>query len=133
MRTFVENLVENLRREILLLLLAPAHQLVDRASRVATALEDFAHLRGNRKLDAMLPTELNRRASRSDALGDHAGARDNVRDRATARQLDPDVAVAAEVARAGQHEVPEPGQPGERVALRARGPPPAAQFPPVHA
>ena len=60
----------------------------------------------------MLPTEFNRRTSRSNSFGDHARARDNVRDRTTVRQLDPDTPIATEVARAGQHEVPEPSQPG---------------------
>ena len=55
----------------------------------------------------------------SHALRDHPHAREHLRERSPARQFDADVAIPAQVARARQHEIPEPAQP------RKRFPPPA--------
>ena len=58
---------------------------------------------------------------RAHTLSHHLHARQDVVQGTTVGQLDADVTVAAERAVAGEHEIAEPGQPGERVAAGTCG------------
>ena len=58
---------------------------------------------------------------RAHALGHHPHAAENFVQRTAAAELDPDLAVAAQIPGAGQHQVAEAAQAGERVAPPAFG------------
>ena len=90
-------------------------------ARGRAALEDGGHLRGERQLDAVARAERQRGAGRAHPLGHHSRLREDLGQRAAAAELDADAAVAAQVAGAGQHEIAEAAQAGERVAPAAFG------------
>ena len=101
------------------------HQLLDGARGAAIAGEHFSHLRRDRQLDAVLSAERERRRRRLHPFGHHLHAGDDFGNRPAVRQLDADVPIAAERPCAGQDEVAEPAQAGERLAApadRARQP-----------
>src|SRR5882672_2896766 len=98
--------------------LRPQHQIVQRRARVLASREQFRYLGRNRQLDAVARRQFQRRIGRAHAFRDHLHARQHVRQRAAARQLETDVTIAAQAARARQHEIAEPGEAGERLALR---------------
>ena len=63
--------------------------------------------------------EIARDARGADALGDVPEAAEDLRQRLAARERQADLAVARQIAGAGQHEIAEPGQPGERQRVAA--------------
>ena len=99
---------------------APQHQRVERLRTSMRPASTSAIWVGDRQLDAVARAERERRARRAHALGDHLHAGEDVVQRPAARELDPDVAVAAQIAGAGQHEIAEAAQARERFALAAR-------------
>src|SRR5687768_17120203 len=88
--------------------LRPQHQLFERGARVLAAGEQLRDLGGNRQLDAVTRRKGERGVGRPHTLSHHLHAREDVLQGAAARQLDADMAVPAERAGAGQHEIAEP-------------------------
>ena len=88
------------------------------------AVEHLGHLRRDRQLDAVARAERERGAGRLHAFGDHLHAGEDLGERPAARQLDADVPVAAQRARAGQHEIAQAAQarPASRGGRRPRTP-----------
>ena len=74
---------------------------------------------GDRQLDAVSGAELERGLRRAHAFGDHALPAQHVVERAAAPELDADLTVAAAMAGAGEHEIAEPAQAGQRVGAAA--------------
>ena len=73
--------------------------------------------------------ERQRRLGGLHAFGDHLGARKNLLQRLAARQRDPDLPVAAEIAGARQHQIAEPREARTAFRVVRPGRPPAARAP----
>src|SRR5881296_561859 len=82
--------------------------------------EHRAHFPADRHRDAGAAGESQRRGHGAHALRDHRGCRLDLAESAASRDPAPEGAVAAERARAGQHEVAQTGQPEERGWLGAQ-------------
>ncbi len=100
-------------------LLRPQHQLGEGGLRRADAVDHGLHLLGDGQLDAVARAEIERGLGGAQPLGDHALPAQDVLERAAAAELDADLAVAAAMAGAGQHEIAEPAEAGQRVGTAA--------------
>ena len=109
--------------------LPPAHQRLDGIHRRRPTFQHFRHLSGDRQLDAVACTESQCRAGRPHALGDHVHAAEDVAQVPAAPELDADVAVAAQVARAGDDEIAEPAETCQRIAPAPLGAAPGVRSP----
>src|SRR5579871_3235238 len=94
-------------------------QLDHRLRRRALLIQDRPHHLGDRQLDAQPLPEVARRLRGLDALRHLLHPGQHVGERAPLAELDPDGAVAREVAGAGEDEVADAGEPGERERVRS--------------
>src|SRR6266850_193550 len=78
-------------------------------------VQDFVDLFGDRHRHAQLPSEVEGRARREDPFGHHLHLAENVAERSAPAELDADAPVPRERPGAGEDEIAEPGQPGERL------------------
>ncbi len=110
-------------RPILVLVLAGAqHQVLDGFARVFAVFEDELHLLGDRHLDAVLAREPERGAAGADTFRNFAAKRgQNLGELAPCAELITNGAVAASEPGAGENEVADAGEAGERFAPPSAG------------
>ena len=106
--------------------LPPDHQRIERRPDVRAPGEHLRHLRRNRQLDAVARAKRQGGTGRANALGDHLHPRKDLAERPPLGQLDADVTISAQFARARQDEIAQAAQAGQRLAPTARGASPAA-------
>src|SRR6266581_9759084 len=98
----------------------PLHDVPNRVLGGLARVQNGVYLLGNRHFDLMFAGQRQQRLGGVHALGHHAHIREDFAQSSPFAQLDSDKAIAAERARASEHQIAQPRQSAERFRPRSQ-------------